>query len=199
MTLLACDLPLRLAAVSPRLYHLTDAENLQAVLAAGLRPDRPSQFTRGLLRPGCLYFCNLFTAQAALHGELDVNWGDAVLSVDPRSLEPGRLRADEDYYRGEMRGRNLGFLAADIVRAYPALDAPESLLESFGDGGSLAYAGPIPARWLRLELLPPRPDLPAIEPLRGPLHAAAHYGQRLSDREFLRQLAKQWRVKVGDF
>lgn len=183
----------------PRLYHLTDAENLVAILAHGLVPGKASQFEQHLLRTGCLYFCDLPTARTSLLDHFDADWGDAVVSVEIAALNQIDFRADEDYYRGEARSRGYDTAAASILARFPGIDEPEAIANAYLDGGTIAYAGAVRPALLRLELVPPRPDLPAMEPYRARLRSAEHYHSGLTEPSFLRDLAHTWKASFSEF
>lgn len=186
-------------ARGPRLYHLTDAENLVAILVQGLVPGKASQFEQHLLRTGCLYFCDLRTARSNLLGHFDAGWGDAVVSVEITALNPVSFRADEDYYRGEARSRGYDTAATSILARFPGVDEPKAIAAAYLDGGTIAYAGAVRPALLRLELVPPRPDLPAIEPYRARLRSAEHYHSGLTEPSFLRDLAHAWKASLSEF
>jgi hypothetical protein len=189
---------LRLAQ-GDRLFHVTDAENLAGLLRLGLRPGSASQFDRAQLRAGCVYLCVAAKAREALLDYLDVSWGDTVVSVRLADLDPSHLVADEDYWRGEAQARGLSTAAAAIIAAKPEIDRSDLLLASVLDGGTIAYRGTIAAGLLRVELIPPRPDLPALKPLREALRGSPYYGSGLTERAFLATLARRWRDKVTDY
>ena len=172
------------AASGGRLFHVTPTRHVASVLAHGLEPSRPSQFDAALLRPGCVYLCTLRVATETLTGMMDVEWGDAVVSLDPLALDPGRFVADEEYWRGEGQeiaacegdtGLASGAAAALLAR-FPHMDEPDWILASALEPGTIAYAGPIPASDLRLDFVPRR-----ARRLRREISARSDWGSGISD------------------
>lgn len=177
----------------PRLYHLTPCENLENVLRTGLRPaGAESQFETVLLRPDCVYLAGLGVVEAQLQGYDDISWGDAVVSLDPRDLEPGRFRADEDYWRGEAMSRGISSDAASILAHFPEIDEPASLEAQFQDLARIAYAGVIAPALLRLDFVWPRQDLPDQATLRTQVRTSATFGRDLTRSTFLHEIARRW-------
>lgn len=159
-----------LDALGPVVCHQTPAENVADILERGLVPGRASNFGPGLVRPGAVYLCSL----AASADPGDQAWGDAVLHVDLGALDPARLCADEENWRGtaEVFERRVGYDAASLLGAYPHMDRPEEILESFVGCGTAAYLGPIPPGALRLDSVAHRGDLPAVMELASRAGAA---------------------------
>jgi hypothetical protein len=167
--------------VGGRLYHVTPSSRLPVILEAGLRPGQPSQFARSLLRPGCVYLCTGQVALWTLTGRMDAEWGNSAVSVAVADLDPRRIVADEEYWRGPDRPPD----AASLLARFPEMDSPVWVMTSARDAGTLAYLGDIPASALRVEFAPPR-----MRSLRAALEAAEHWGTGLSTTENIAEITR---------
>lgn len=125
------------------LYHLTDAENVDSILAHGLVPGiGEPRFAPTLTRPGHVYLCNRITALRSLWGHFVCSWGDVVLRVDLRLLEPSRFNTDEEYWRDfeYPDGTVVGPDWLTLRSAFPHMDEPPEVYQCLWDSGCVAYS-----------------------------------------------------------
>lgn len=136
----------------PFLFHVTDNECVDSILRQGLVPGaREPNFDPHLSRPRHIYLCTHRTAIWSLSGYFDCTWGNCVLRVDVRHLNPRRFNADEENWRGEHAN---GFVAEGgwrrLKRLFPQMDAPENVYLCLLSHGTIAYRGEIPATAIEL-------------------------------------------------
>ena len=139
------------------LYHCTPAENLEAILREGLGgPSAEAQSAPGLLRPGAVYLCTLWTA---VHTGFD-EWGDAVLSVPIAALDGALFVGDADNYRDGTGDPS----ASAVLARHPEMDQDDEVAAMLlQDSGTVAYAGPVPPEQLAVAIFAGRPDLPHLD------------------------------------
>ena len=131
------------------LYHGTRINNLESVLASGLRPrgEAPSNWKKQPSRPDCVY---LSTNQGFAHGKShDENGRVAVFEVELASLNKRLLYPDEDYvadYLAHQPGSRETYhdLLPQVLSCIGSYKKYWRL--SISEMGSVAHRGPIPVQ-----------------------------------------------------
>ena len=157
-----------------RWYHVTDTSRLAGILAKGLLPDMPGHRTPGLVRKGAVYLSSYNETHGVLTTDCDVEWGDAIVSVNLSDLDFRLLTTDED----ALRPASAKTTANSIIAATPQIDTPAMVLKTTLDRGTIAYCGAISSRLIRMEFVPRgRRDVPGAAALRRTLNRSPYYGE----------------------